>query len=188
MSPSSTSNSPTCPSASVLKPSIWMAEKCTNTSSPPSCSMKPYPLASLNHFTFPLITIRLLQSLCYPNPTWTLEKTRRSESCQAGFLRSVQSPIQLAIPQEAADITARFGIRNQLDKAIGIAGPGALEPAAHRNWSGVVGRDRRIHTPEAPEQLGEVRRTKMEVEIGHGDPVGIESDVQAARQEGGRAR
>src|SRR5439155_24890221 len=31
-----------------------MAEKCTNTSSPPSCSMKPYPLASLNHFTFPL--------------------------------------------------------------------------------------------------------------------------------------
>src|SRR3954468_6476437 len=31
-----------------------MAEKCTNTSSPLSCSMKPYPLASLNHFTFPL--------------------------------------------------------------------------------------------------------------------------------------
>src|SRR6266852_1218439 len=40
-----------------------IAEKCTNTSSPPSCSMKPYPLASLNHFTFPLITIRLLQGL-----------------------------------------------------------------------------------------------------------------------------
>src|SRR5260370_25098258 len=31
-----------------------MAEKGTKTSSPPSCSMKPYPFASLNHFTFPL--------------------------------------------------------------------------------------------------------------------------------------
>src|SRR5436190_1231605 len=54
LSPVFTSNSTACPSASVLKPSIWIAEKCTNTSSPASCSMKPYPLASLNHFTFPL--------------------------------------------------------------------------------------------------------------------------------------
>src|SRR2546427_702516 len=94
--------------------------------------MKPYPLASLNHFTFPLITIRLLQSL-FLNPTWTLEKTRRSESCQAGFLRCVEGSVQLAIPQEAADVAARLRIRNQLDEAVGIGGPGALEPAAHRN-------------------------------------------------------
>src|SRR5213076_3526682 len=54
LSPVFTSNCTACPSASVLNPSIWIAEKCTKTSSPPSCSMKPYPLASLNHFTFPL--------------------------------------------------------------------------------------------------------------------------------------
>src|SRR3954470_14297487 len=38
-----------------------IAEKWTNTSSPPSCSMKPYPFASLNHFTFPLAIARCLQ-------------------------------------------------------------------------------------------------------------------------------
>src|SRR3989442_2074312 len=32
--------------------------------------MKPYPLASLNHFTFPLITIRLLQSHTHWAPIW----------------------------------------------------------------------------------------------------------------------
>ena len=36
------------------KPSICTAEKCANTSAPPpSGSMKPNPLASLNHFTVP---------------------------------------------------------------------------------------------------------------------------------------
>src|SRR5882724_6311162 len=30
-----------------------MALKCTNTSSPPSTWMKPYPFASLNHLTVP---------------------------------------------------------------------------------------------------------------------------------------
>src|SRR5687768_6945523 len=49
-----TSNSTSSPSASVLKPSIVIAEKCTKTSSPSGCSMNPYPLASLNHFTLPL--------------------------------------------------------------------------------------------------------------------------------------
>src|ERR1044071_3030099 len=53
LSPVLTSNSTAWPSASVLNPSICIAEKWTNTSSPPSCSMNPYPFASLNHFTFP---------------------------------------------------------------------------------------------------------------------------------------
>src|SRR5918996_1999533 len=53
-SPVRISNSTSCPSDRVLNPSIAIAEKCTNTSSPLSCSMKPYPLASLNHLTFPL--------------------------------------------------------------------------------------------------------------------------------------
>src|SRR5437899_6945948 len=31
-----------------------MAEKCTNTSGPPSWEMKPYPFSELNHFTVPV--------------------------------------------------------------------------------------------------------------------------------------
>src|SRR6185503_17150090 len=37
-----------------------MALKCTNTSSPPSWVMKPYPFASLNHLTVPLAMTRPL--------------------------------------------------------------------------------------------------------------------------------
>ena len=41
--------------AQVRKPSIWIAEKCAKTSSPPpSGSMKPNPFASLNHLTMPV--------------------------------------------------------------------------------------------------------------------------------------
>src|SRR5688572_1155038 len=39
-----------------------MAEKWTNTSSPPSWEMKPKPFASLNHFTVPFATFLLLDS------------------------------------------------------------------------------------------------------------------------------
>ena len=50
----SVSNVTFCPSFNVRNPSVWIAEKCTNTSSPPSSlAMKPYPLPSLNHFTVP---------------------------------------------------------------------------------------------------------------------------------------
>src|SRR5439155_6744976 len=58
--PRVTSNSTVSPSARVLNPSPWMAEKCTNTSSPPSWEMKPKPFASLNHFTVPRATLQLL--------------------------------------------------------------------------------------------------------------------------------
>src|SRR6476619_1958637 len=40
-----------------------MAEKCTNTSLPPSRSMNPYPLALLNHLTLPVMRIVLLPVL-----------------------------------------------------------------------------------------------------------------------------
>src|SRR5262245_42131135 len=99
--------------------------------------MKPYPLASLNHFTFPLITIRLLQSLSWALPRWDacpavvsggVQMTRAPEGCQAGFLRFVQCPVQLAIAQQAAHVTAGFRIRDQLDEPVGISGTGALEP------------------------------------------------------------
>src|SRR6202008_4522735 len=54
LGPSTMSNSTFSPSVSVLKPSWVIAEKWTNRSLPPSCSMKPKPLASLNHFTLPV--------------------------------------------------------------------------------------------------------------------------------------
>src|SRR3954467_12912385 len=41
------------PSCSLRKPFDWIAEKCTNTSSPLAREMNPKPLASLNHFTVP---------------------------------------------------------------------------------------------------------------------------------------
>src|SRR6266700_789676 len=48
-----TSNSTVWPSCRLRKPPAWMAEKCTNTSSPDWRLIKPKPLASLNHFTVP---------------------------------------------------------------------------------------------------------------------------------------
>ncbi len=51
--PSVTSKLTLSPSARDLKPSPWTSEKCTNTSGPLSCSIKPKPFASLNHFTVP---------------------------------------------------------------------------------------------------------------------------------------
>src|SRR5207237_6217636 len=51
------------PSLRVLKPCIWIAEKCAKRSSLPSSGvMNPYPFASLNHFTVP-VAMRLLASL-----------------------------------------------------------------------------------------------------------------------------
>src|SRR5687767_14744804 len=45
-------------SLSVLKPLAWIDEKCTKRSLLPSSGvMKPNPLASLNHFTVPVLTV-----------------------------------------------------------------------------------------------------------------------------------
>src|SRR5437660_5488400 len=146
-----------------------MAEKCTNTSSPPSCSMKPYPLASLNHFTFPLITIRLLQSHTHRAPIWVacpavvpgaIEMTGDLRPVKTSR-RSVQRAIQLAIAQHAANVAARFRIRNQLDKTIGIARPFALEPASHRRRTRIVCGDCGVGATEASQQFGEMRRSEM---------------------------
>src|SRR5438477_12795210 len=53
------------PSASVLKPLTWMAEWWTKQSFwPPSGVMKPKPLASLNHFTVPVVRISILLENC----------------------------------------------------------------------------------------------------------------------------
>src|SRR5581483_631968 len=51
-------------SFSDLKPFIWIAEKCANTSFPPSSGvMKPNPFASLNHFTVPVLIVSSL--MCF---------------------------------------------------------------------------------------------------------------------------
>src|SRR3954451_2248143 len=55
LGPCVTSNETFCPSLRVLKPFIWIAEKCANKSSPPSSGViKPKPLESLNHLTVPV--------------------------------------------------------------------------------------------------------------------------------------
>src|SRR5262245_57975046 len=52
-----------------------MAEKCTNTSSPPSWEMNPKPFASLNHFTVPAATSLLL--VAGGEPPNSAARTRR---------------------------------------------------------------------------------------------------------------
>src|SRR5215472_8622784 len=47
------SNSTVSPSFKLRYPFSWIAEKCTNTSSPVERWMNPYPFAPLNHFTVP---------------------------------------------------------------------------------------------------------------------------------------
>src|SRR5919205_228527 len=55
LGPCVTSKETFWPSLSVLNPPIWIAEKCANRSSLPSSGViKPYPFASLNHFTVPV--------------------------------------------------------------------------------------------------------------------------------------
>src|SRR5215472_12909688 len=47
------SNSTVSPSFKLRYPFSWIAEKCTNTSSPVERWINPYPFAPLNHFTVP---------------------------------------------------------------------------------------------------------------------------------------
>ena len=54
LGPCSISNSTSCPSSKVLKPSPWMSPWWTNASVPSSAVMNPNPFESLNHFTLPL--------------------------------------------------------------------------------------------------------------------------------------
>src|SRR5256885_8129472 len=62
--PFSRSNSTISPSFKVRYPFSWMAEKCTNTSSPVDRWMKPNPLAPLNHFTVPFSLTNCSFRLC----------------------------------------------------------------------------------------------------------------------------
>src|SRR5688500_13633995 len=70
LGPCSTSYSTSSLSLRDLKPSAEIAEKWTKTSGPPfSCSMKPKPFASLNHFTLPLaifFTLPLSSNMRFP--------------------------------------------------------------------------------------------------------------------------
>ena len=80
------SNSTKSPSDKDLKPSAWIAEKWTKTSSPPSCSIKPNPLASLNHLTLP--SANVLHHLSTSKIAHQIEKKARIrsfDSCHTVF-------------------------------------------------------------------------------------------------------
>src|SRR5204863_7814305 len=64
LGPCTTSKLTFWPSLRVLKPDMLIAEKCANKSSLPSSGvMKPYPFASLNHFTVPVAMLSPLLPL-----------------------------------------------------------------------------------------------------------------------------
>jgi len=52
---------------------MLIAEKWTNTSGPFSCSMKPYPLESSNHFTLPVAIVCSLLSFFISTATYTTD-------------------------------------------------------------------------------------------------------------------
>ena len=70
-----------------------MAEKCTKTSSPFCRLIKPYPLASLNHFTVPCsIVFKMYLSICF------VYAGRESEclgQVLAGLQEAAQKPNQI---------------------------------------------------------------------------------------------
>jgi hypothetical protein len=94
LGPCVTSKLTFCPSLRVLNPLMLMAEKCANTSSPPSSGvMNPNPFASLNHFTVP---VAILLDPCIfnraGNPTTiaTQDGEFSRPHCPANILRDMQ--------------------------------------------------------------------------------------------------
>src|SRR6056297_3602048 len=80
LAPSTMSNSTSAPSASVRKPSAWIAEWWTKQSLLPSAGvMKPNPFWSLNHFTVPLVRIKRLLGLSMAGVT--MIRTSRLPNC-----------------------------------------------------------------------------------------------------------
>src|SRR5690606_636454 len=85
--PCTTSNDTCWPSCRLLKPSVWMARKWTNTSSPFSRLMKPKPLASLNHLTVPVCRLDIdllpgaLAGLVYTLRVVLVARRKRVQRC-----------------------------------------------------------------------------------------------------------
>ena len=64
----------------------------------------------------------------------------------------------------------------------GSSAPGRDSQRAHRRRAGVVRGDRDFHaSAEAAQQLGEVRRAEMQVEVGDREPLRVEGHVQPSR-------
>lgn len=103
--PGATSNSTAWPSVSVLKPSPWMFETCTKTSSPRSREMNPKPLSPLKNFTVPCTNTSLLHD---EPPSWRLRRLslrlRRPGPASAGDAAAASPPRTLvsAIPHAFA--------------------------------------------------------------------------------------
>src|SRR5512145_555402 len=78
------------PSFRVLKPCIWIAEKCANRSSPPSSGvMNPYPFASLNHLTVPVA----IQLVPYKNEKGVREEERARRKAVRRLRRTAQADV-----------------------------------------------------------------------------------------------
>src|SRR3954469_20140162 len=72
-------------SFSVLKPLAWMDEKCTKRSLLPSSGvMKPKPLASLNHFTLPVLIFHSLKSIEKKTRLCACGRSRREPTDEDG--------------------------------------------------------------------------------------------------------
>src|SRR6266571_4431969 len=80
---SSTSNSTTWPSWSDCTPVGCRALTCTNTSSPCSGAIKPYPRSRLNHFTVPTIAVLSLSLAAARHPTTDARRNAGQLACFA---------------------------------------------------------------------------------------------------------
>src|ERR1035437_9687357 len=104
LGPVVTSNSTREPSSRERYPSVWIAEKCTKTSSPFSLWIKPQPLAALNHFTVPFSFICLYSFLTYSvlirteparRPTTKKEAAEWTHAAPSRTLYEAENKIQM---------------------------------------------------------------------------------------------
>src|SRR2546421_7567946 len=113
LGPVVTSNETFCPSLSVLKPCMLIAEKCANRSSPPpSGVIKPKPFASLNHFTVPVaivgnsLSTRIKRDVARPmfhlKESTAVERQRGGRTERALLLGTKHRPALYAIPSKKA--------------------------------------------------------------------------------------
>src|SRR6266704_2198170 len=131
---SSTSNSTTWPSWSDCTPVGCRALTCTNTSSPCSGAIKPYPRSRLNHFTVPTIAVLSL--------SLAAARHRKLESKELRFAWSLLRDRPSA---NAGQLACFAEDDDRVSDRHGRLGPGAMvgafelvaaHLAFHRAWGG----------------------------------------------------
>src|SRR6266571_1907396 len=101
---SSTSNSTTWPSWSDCTPVGCRALTCTNTSSPCSGAIKPYPRSRLNHFTVPTIAVLSLSLAAARHPTTDARPTSQLSSFPTPDSQIVDHPRVVARTEAVAEL------------------------------------------------------------------------------------